>query len=266
MSMTSPLIRNRPSGCSTRRSPAGPWSTPSQQARPAQTGEATRSSSSPRPYRPSWSRCSSCATSSPGSGEAVVLEPDRGLAVVHGPVRQFRRSRRGGAAARRRPMRMRKTRSETQAKRLARPRMRLGNRAYSRRSTPSTSSPAMSCWSRPGDIVPSDGEVVAGIASVNESAITGESAPVIRESGGDRSAVTGGTTVLSDQHQGPHHGCGRLDLHRPHDRPRRGRRAAEDSERARALDPAVRPHHHLPDRLRERCGRIAALFGRDACR
>ena len=50
----------------------------------------------------------------------------------------------------------------------------------------------------PGDVVPSDGEVVQGVASVDESAITGESAPVIRESGGDRSAVTGGTKVLSD--------------------------------------------------------------------
>jgi len=49
-----------------------------------------------------------------------------------------------------------------------------------------------------GDLIPSDGEVVEGIASVDESAITGESAPVIRESGGDRSAVTGGTRVLSD--------------------------------------------------------------------
>jgi K+-transporting ATPase ATPase B chain len=49
-----------------------------------------------------------------------------------------------------------------------------------------------------GDIIPSDGEVSEGIASVNEAAITGESAPVIRESGGDRSAVTGGTEVLSD--------------------------------------------------------------------
>jgi potassium-transporting ATPase ATP-binding subunit len=49
-----------------------------------------------------------------------------------------------------------------------------------------------------GDIIPSDGEVIEGIASVNEAAITGESAPVIRESGGDRSAVTGGTVVLSD--------------------------------------------------------------------
>ncbi len=50
-----------------------------------------------------------------------------------------------------------------------------------------------------GDIIPSDGEIVEGIASVDESAITGESAPVIRESGGDRSAVTGGTRVLSDR-------------------------------------------------------------------
>ena len=49
-----------------------------------------------------------------------------------------------------------------------------------------------------GDIIPGDGEVVQGVASVDESAITGESAPVIREAGGDRSAVTGGTRVLSD--------------------------------------------------------------------
>jgi K+-transporting ATPase ATPase B chain len=50
----------------------------------------------------------------------------------------------------------------------------------------------------PGDVIPGDGEVVEGVASVDESAITGESAPVIRESGGERSAVTGGTRVLSD--------------------------------------------------------------------
>ncbi len=49
-----------------------------------------------------------------------------------------------------------------------------------------------------GDIIPGDGEIIEGLASVNEAAITGESAPVIREAGGDRSAVTGGTTVLSD--------------------------------------------------------------------
>ena len=49
-----------------------------------------------------------------------------------------------------------------------------------------------------GDVIPSDGDIIEGVASVNEAAITGESAPVIRESGGDRSAVTGGTTVVSD--------------------------------------------------------------------
>jgi K+-transporting ATPase ATPase B chain len=50
-----------------------------------------------------------------------------------------------------------------------------------------------------GQLIPGDGEIIEGIASVDESAITGESAPVIRESGGDRSAVTGGTKVLSDK-------------------------------------------------------------------
>jgi K+-transporting ATPase ATPase B chain len=52
---------------------------------------------------------------------------------------------------------------------------------------------------RAGEVIPADGDVIAGAATVDESAITGESAPVIRESGGDRSAVTGGTRVLSDQ-------------------------------------------------------------------
>ncbi|PYQ44649.1 MAG: potassium-transporting ATPase subunit B, partial [Acidobacteria bacterium] len=50
-----------------------------------------------------------------------------------------------------------------------------------------------------GEFIPSDGEIIGGVASVDESAITGESAPVIREAGGDRSAVTGGTRVLSDR-------------------------------------------------------------------
>ena len=85
-----------------------------------------------------------------------------------------------------------------------------------------------------GDLIPSDGEIIEGVASVNESAITGESAPVIREAGGDRCAVTGGTTVLSDwikvritAEPGQH-------LHRPHDRAGRGRRAPEDAQRNRA--------------------------------
>ncbi len=64
---------------------------------------------------------------------------------------------------------------------------------------PSTSLHKGDCFAaEAGDVIPADGEVIEGIASVDESAITGESAPVIRESGGDRSAVTGGTRVLSD--------------------------------------------------------------------
>ena len=54
-------------------------------------------------------------------------------------------------------------------------------------------------WWRPASSIPGDGEIIEGAATVDESAITGESAPVIREAGGDRSAVTGGTRVLSDE-------------------------------------------------------------------
>ena len=50
-----------------------------------------------------------------------------------------------------------------------------------------------------GDLIPTDGEIIEGIATIDESAITGESAPVIRESGGDKSSVTGGTKILSDK-------------------------------------------------------------------
>ena len=88
---------------------------------------------------------------------------------------------------------LRKTRSETvahvpPARRHDRPRCRR----------PSCRS-ATVCVVAAGELIPGDGDVIEGIASVDESAITGESAPVIRESGGDRSAVTGGTRVLSDQ-------------------------------------------------------------------
>ncbi len=101
-----------------------------------------------------------------------------------------------------------------------------------------------------GDLIPADGEVIEGVASVNEAAITGESAPVIRESGGDRSAVTGGTAVLSDWIKVRITAQPGLDLPRPHDRAGRGRRAAEDAERDRAEHPARRHDDHL--RLRGR--------------
>ncbi len=85
-----------------------------------------------------------------------------------------------------------------------------------------------------GEIIPGDGEVIEGIASVDESAITGESAPVIRESGGDRSAVTGGTKVLSDRDHGAHRLRAGADLPGPDDRAGGRRRAPEDPERDRA--------------------------------
>jgi K+-transporting ATPase ATPase B chain len=88
---------------------------------------------------------------------------------------------------------LRRTRTETKAKLLSRP----DARDY--KLVPSTILKVGDLvLVEAGDLIPSDGEIVEGMASVNEAAITGESAPVIRESGGDRSAVTGGTQVLSD--------------------------------------------------------------------
>ena len=88
---------------------------------------------------------------------------------------------------------LRRARTETMAKRLT------GTGAVGFETIPAPDlQPGDTVLVEAGDLIPSDGEVIEGIASVDESAITGESAPVIRESGGDRSAVTGGTRVLSD--------------------------------------------------------------------
>jgi K+-transporting ATPase ATPase B chain len=90
---------------------------------------------------------------------------------------------------------LRKMRKETMARRLV-----GGLHGGKEERVPSSSlRKGDLCVAEPGDLIPGDGEIIEGIASVDESAITGESAPVIRESGGDRSAVTGGTKVLSDR-------------------------------------------------------------------
>ena len=97
-----------------------------------------------------------------------------------------------------------------------------------------------------GDFIPSDGEVIEGVASVDESAITGESAPVIRESGGDRSGVTGGTRVLSDWlivRITANPGETFLDRMIAHGR---RREAPEDAERDRAEHSAGGDDDHLP--------------------
>ena len=86
---------------------------------------------------------------------------------------------------------LRKNRTQTQARKMS------GNKEVMVYATELKTGDIVVCET--GDVIPSDGEVIEGIASVDESAITGESAPVIRESGGDRSAVTGGTKVISDK-------------------------------------------------------------------
>ena len=147
------------------------------------------------------------------------------------------------AAARPRPPRLRKARRELAGQAADPPRPRTHG---SRSSRPPSLRKGDVVLVEAGDIIPADGEVVEGVASVNESAITGESAPVIRESGGDRSSVTGGTQVLSDwlivrgQRQ-PGRG-----VPGPDDRAGGGRQAAEDAQRDRPRHPAGGDDDHLP--------------------
>ncbi len=86
---------------------------------------------------------------------------------------------------------LRKTREETPAKKVE------GNKIITVSSSQLKKGDVFVCEA--GDVIPSDGEIIEGLASIDESAITGESAPVIREAGGDKSSVTGGTKVLSDR-------------------------------------------------------------------
>ena len=113
-----------------------------------------------------------------------------------------------------------------------------------------------------GDVIPADGEVIEGVASVDESAITGESAPVIRESGGDFSSVTGGTRVLSDWIVVRVTRQSGRGLPRPHDRDGRRREAPEDAERDRADDPAGRADARVPGRHRDAAAVLDVLASR----
>ena len=93
---------------------------------------------------------------------------------------------------------LRKARTDTRAKRLIDPNGKSGMKDVIEGVSAIDLAPGDVVLVEPSDLIPSDGDVIEGVASVNELAITGESAPVIREAGGDRSAVTGGTMVLSD--------------------------------------------------------------------
>ncbi len=116
----------------------------------------------------------------------------RRVPVVHRPLRELRRGGRRRARGKAQADTLRQTRSETMA-----------NRRRADGSIEEVPGTQLDVGDEvvvvAGEVIPSDGDVVEGIASIDESAITGESAPVIREAGGDRSAVTGGTRVLSDR-------------------------------------------------------------------
>ncbi len=138
---------------------------------------------------------------------------------------------------------LRKTKTETVARRVPAVAPRATGRSACR-ATQLRKGDLVVCEA--GDIIPGDGDVIEGIASVDESAITGESAPVIRESGGDRSAVTGGTRVLSDRivvritsNPGETFIDRMIALVE-------GAKRQKTPERDRADDPAGGHDHHLP--------------------
>ena len=130
-------------------------------------------------------------TGMPGAGTSLHIALWLWLCVLFANFAEALAEGRGKARA----DTLRATKSETRVRVIAQP-----------EDDPATGVETLSTALRPGqlvhvaagEIIPADGEAVRGVASVNESAITGESAPVIREAGGDRSSVTGGTTVVSD--------------------------------------------------------------------
>ena len=127
-----------------------------------------------------------------GRAAVLVRSADHPVAVVYGSVCEFRRSHgrrpRQGAGGHT----CAKPDLETMAHRLL-------SATVARKGASSQLASGDLVIVSAGEFIPGDGEIIEGVASVDESAITGESRPVIREAGGDRSAVTGGTRVLSDQ-------------------------------------------------------------------
>ena len=134
---------------------------------------------------------------------------------------------------------LRKARSETEARRLLAGRHDRESCASSKLRVNDVVTVAAA------ELIPGDGEVIEGVASVDESAITGESAPVIREAGGDRSARHRRHARAFRSDQGSHHLQSRRNFPRPHDRPGRRRRAPEDAERDRAQHSARRAHDYF---------------------
>ena len=170
-----------------------------------------------------------------------VQRVDRRVPVVHRAVRQLRRGDGGGS---RQGAGGDTSPGPDRDGRPASPQPT----ARSRRSRRPTLHVGDLCVVTAGEIIPGDGDIVEGIATIDESAITGESAPVVRESGGDRSAVTGRYpgAVRRDRRE-DHRRAGR-DVHRSDDRARRGGRASAHPERAGAVDPARRADHRVPRR------------------
>ena len=192
------------------------------------------------------------------AGRSPLQSPGRPLALVHGPLRELRRGGRRGARqgpGRRAPPDKRDAEHDRPSA--------AGRREES--VPASTLRKGDLVVVEAGELIPGDGDVVEGIASVDESAITGESAPVIRESGGDRSAVTGGTKVLSDRIVVEITAEPGRDVPRPDDRARRGGRAPEDAERDRPRHPARGPDDRLPVRVRH-APPVRPLLGQRASR
>ena len=177
-----------------------------------------------------------------GRGARLVHLRRLAVALVHGAVRELRRGDGRGPrqGAGREPQRRRGATSPPRSSPTRPVASSIPDRPGTRTRRARSCARATSCSSRRATSSRATARSSRAIASVDESAITGESAPVIREAGGDRSAVTGGTRVLSDwivvritREPG-------RDLPRPHDRDGRGRQAAEDAERDRAQHPARR--------------------------